>query len=117
MATLQLRIDLTNTGQGHNLRYQLDDAFYVFNFRFNGVSQLWYFDLFDDDENLLYGGCAVTISEGTEDDQIIDLLSPVRYKDVPPGRLFAIDTGGTFTESGLEDMDERVVFLYEEAGT
>jgi hypothetical protein len=116
MAFVQLRVDLTDSGQAHALRYELDGTPYKFLFRYNAIADLWFMDLRDDVGNLLLAGQAITVSEGLADDEILDILAIVRARtDVPPGRLFAYDTEGSHVESGLEDIDDRVVLLYEEA--
>ncbi len=116
MALLQLRVNLTDNGQGSSQRYQLDGEFFEFIFRYNGVSDSWFFDINDDEGNPLIIGIGITISSGLEGDEVIDLLAIVRYRNIPKGRLFAFDTSRQDKESGLEDIDSRVVFLYEEVG-
>lgn len=115
MATLQLRVDLTDSGQAHALRYQLDGLHYRFLFKYNGITDLWYLDLSDDAGEVLVAGIGIAVSEGQGEDEILDLLKPHRHLEVPPGLLYAFDTSGDHVESGLEDMDTRVVLLYEEA--
>lgn len=116
MSLLQLRVDLAENGQASSQRYDLEGAFYRFTFRYNGISDAWFFDLADDAGTNIVAGIAIMVSEGTSGDEVVDLLKIARWSEnVPPGRLFAFDTGGTDTESGLEDMDDRVVLLYEEA--
>lgn len=116
MSLLQLRVDLTENGQASSQRFELEGTFYRFTFRYNGISDAWFFDLADDAGEAIVSGTAIMVSEGTAGDLVVDLLSNVRWSpDIPPGRLFAFDTGGTDTESGLDDIDDRVVLLYEEA--
>lgn len=115
MSLLQLRVDFTEQAQGNRVRYQLGSLFYEFLFKYNAISGMWFFDLYDDAGALIVAGVSLSVSETTTGDGVIDLLSAVRYKpDLPPGRLFAYDTGGTWTEAGALDIDSRVVLLYED---
>lgn len=103
IVTLPLRSDLS----AYSFQVELDAKSYGFVFRWNEREGAWYFDIYDGEGELLRAGMKVVID--------FPLIVRATSKDLPPGKLFAVDTSGALDAPGLEDLGARVQVVYYEA--
>lgn len=104
MATFDLVMPPAPVPTSWVTRYVLEDRTYWFEFTINDRDGFWY---------LRVGGelrttelTAIKLVLGT------DILSPYKYRDVPPGMLDVVDVTGAFIEPSYEDFGSRVILRY-----
>lgn len=85
---------------------ELDDVTYQMRLRWNPRTEGWFLTLMDGDGNAIASSIRVVVGW--------PLLSHVRGTVRPPGELVAIDTSGTDTEAGRDDLGKRVQLTYVE---
>ncbi len=100
--TIPTRTDLGN----YRFSIELDEAVYELVFAYNNRDAHWYFDLFDEEGNLLRAGLKAVTN--------FPLLRLDKSNDRPPGDIFAIDPTDQGTEAGLEDLGDSVTLTYVE---
>jgi hypothetical protein len=104
MATLTIptRIDLAV----YRFSIELDELVYQFSFFYNNRDAHWYFDLSDEDGNLLRAGLKAVTNW--------PLLRLDKSNDRPPGDIFAVDPTDQDIEAGLRDLGDAVTLTYVE---
>ena len=90
-----------------SLTVKLDGTNYQIETHYNERNGGWYFDLMDEDGNVLRGGIRITVDWP---------LTGWRETDprMPPGMLWAVDTSGKQIDPDLDTFGTRVLMLYNE---
>ncbi len=100
--TIPTRTDLGS----YRFTIELDEAVYELVFAYNNRDSHWYFDLYDEEGNLLRAGLKAVTNW--------PLLRLDKSNDRPPGDIFAIDPTDEDIEAGLEDLGDSVTLTYVE---
>lgn len=82
----------------------LDGVNYNFNVRWNTRDGAWYFDLSDDQENLIIAGVKIVLG--------VALARRSTDPRMPPGVFFAGDVTNSGTDAGIDDLGARVQVYY-----
>jgi hypothetical protein len=103
VVTFPMRADLPSYG----FQLELEGRSYGFVFRWNERESAWYFDVLDGDGELLRSGLKIVLD--------FPLFLRARSSAMPPGQLFAVDTGATGLDPGLNELGARVQLVYYES--
>lgn len=82
----------------------LDGERYGFEFKWNEREERWYMSVLDSSGTDLLSGRKVVVG--------LSLIGRFSSSALPPGRIMAVDTQGTDTAPGLNDLGQRVQVLY-----
>ena len=82
----------------------LDDIVYILDVRWNARVGAWFFDLLDEEENMIRAGIKIVL--GT----LLGLRSA--HADFPTGKFIAIDLANTGLDAGFDDLGDRVNVYY-----
>lgn len=83
----------------------LENVSYIFNFKWNSRGEFWTMNINDDENTPLVQGIQIVLN--------FELLSQYQYKDLPPGKLYVLDTTGSLDPIAYEDMyNGRITLLY-----
>jgi hypothetical protein len=85
---------------------ELDGATYSLRFRWNEREGAWFMDVGNDAGTPIRTGIKV----------VVGWPLTARFADdgLPPGQFFAVDTSGSDTDPGLQELAARVVIAYME---
>jgi hypothetical protein len=91
-----------------NYRYSiiLEEKTYIFEFKFNGRSQLWSMSIHDEENNFLVTDIMLFHN--------VDLIARYKNENLPPGRFIVFDTENESKNPGRNDLGLRVKLLYKE---
>ena len=83
----------------------LEDVSYTFEFNWNTRGLFWSMSIYDNSSNPIVEGVVIVLN--------YDLLEQYQSRDVPPGKLYAIDTAGKKNRIEYEDMfNGRITLVY-----
>lgn len=105
MSTLVLPID--SEAPSYEFSCTLEGRTYTFDLTWNERSGAWFLSVRDTDGVDLVAGRRVVLGA--------NLLGRSANAALPPGVLLAIDTSGTDTDAGPDDLGARVKLLYIES--
>lgn len=112
MATIRLSLGLGDDAAIKPTEQVLDGRRYLFELSWYPRAEAWMLDLRSSDGTSLLAGIPVRVGQ--------DLLGP-HVGDALPGEghgsLVPVDTSGSGTDPGRDDLGTRVVFDYVEAGS
>jgi len=100
-----LQLPINQEGAQFQFSTELDGTTFGLLFRWNDRVGQWSMDVLDGEGVAIVTGIRVVLD--------VPLLS--RYRGLaatPPGDIIAVDTSGTQTEAGFEDIGRRVVLYY-----
>lgn len=101
---MSLFLPLFSDSPHFSYQVDLDATTYGFEFKWNARDASWYFNLADADGLPLLSGLRVVVRHL--------YLSRYRYFGLPIGELEFVDSTDKDLEPGLEDLGQRVFFIY-----
>lgn len=87
-----------------DFQVELDAITYTLELRWNERDEAWYLSVLTAEEEPLLLGRKVVVGA--------PLWARFRTAGLPPGDVVAVDTQGTDTDPGLEDLGRRVRLIY-----
>lgn len=107
MAVLQ--IPVRNDIDLYNFTIDLESKTFGFQFRYNGRSSRWIFDLSDSLGNSIFTGVPVAVGNLP--------FYKLQNESKPLGDIFFLDTSGNDLDPTQDDFGTRVIMIYVESGT
>lgn len=102
------KIPTNSENASFKIRTDLEGATYVLRMDWNERAERWCLSIFDADETPILMGVPMNIN--------MDLWGRFRLVDLPPGILMLYDTTGRNEEAGRDDLGDKAVLIYREAG-
>lgn len=101
-----VEIPLRSTIPSYKFRIPLEGIFYTFKFEWNTRMTKWMFSILTQDET--------PIIEGVPCITNYQFVKRFSQSNLPPGKIFLVDTSGDKIDPGRYDLGERVKMFYEE---
>ena len=101
-----LTIPTSTVLASYRFTIELDGAVYGIHLAFNTRDERWYYDLFDEEGNLLRA--SLKLATGWPSMRLD------KSNDRPPGDIFPIDPTNQDNEAGLSDLGDTVTLTYVE---
>lgn len=95
---------LTDGTPWYDFTVELEGIAFVFELSWSDREAVWYLNLYDANANPILSGVKVTLS--------VPLLGRFRSTSLPNGDLMALDTSGADLMPGIQDLGDRVLFVY-----
>lgn len=99
-----IEIPTTKDFPSQSATVTIDNAIFIFHFRWNDRFERWFMDILDESENNILVGVPLHINR--------DLIGRFRTPALPQGQMIFYDTSEKIREAGRDDMGYRAKLLY-----